>query len=112
MNIWPITQRPIVPFDLLQEDNVLRSDQTNGVVIKRLRFPTMREKAMGPFTWHLTETDYESLMDFYANNAALPFNFTYYTRTRSVTKKVTFSEPPKRTYVGGKWHVQCTFEEA
>jgi len=111
MNAWPITQRPVVNFELEQENNVLSSEQTNGIVVKRLRFPIAREKTMS-FTWqYISETDYAALMTFYGANAALPFNFTYYTRQGSTTKTVTFAEPPKRTYVGMGWEVKCTFEE-
>jgi len=111
MNTWPVTQRPIVPYDNQRENNVLKSEQTNGVVIRRLRYPKARHK-LGPFTWqYLSETDYASLMAFYDANAAQPFNFTYYTRGGSVTKTVCFAEPPKESYAGIGWLVQCTFEE-
>ena len=111
MNAWPISQRPIWPFDIAREDNTLKSEQTNGVVIRRLRYPTARKK-LGPFTWqYLSEADYALLMAFYDANTVLPFNFTYYTRAGSVTKTVCFAEPPKETYAGIGWQVQCTFDE-
>ena len=113
MNIFPISQRPIVPFDLLDEDNVLRSEPTAGPVMKRLRFPESREGTMGRFTWqYLSDDDHDKLVEFYHDNSALPFEFTYYIKSKMVTKIVTFKEPPKRSYAGsGWWQVQCTFEE-
>jgi len=111
MNTWPISKQPVFPLENGRENNVLSSAQTNGVVIRRLRYPVARHK-IGPATWqYLSAADYALLMNFYDANSALPFVFSYIASGGTVSKTVCFSEPPKETYTEFGWQVQCTFEE-
>lgn len=115
MLVFPDIQPPIVPWDEQREDNVLRSKTEDGYEITRPRYTKVRT-TLGPLTWqYLTDAEYQTLMDFYDNTTAggsLPFQFSVSTRTRTITKTVRFTEPPKATYVGiDWWQVQCTFRE-
>jgi len=113
MIIFPITRRPITPWDSEREDNVIRSPMEAGYETTRPRYTKVRDN-LGPFTWqYLTDADYQTLMNFYGANCALIFQFSVSTRTRTITKNVRFAAPPKASYVGmDKWLVQCTFREA
>lgn len=115
MLIFPITRKPITPWQEEREDNVLRSQKDAGYKVTRPRF-SRTMSIMGPFTWqHLTDADYQTLMNFYDNQTgggSDMFQFSVSTRTRTITKIVRFTGPPKATYIGlDKWLVECTFEE-
>lgn len=112
--IFPITKEPVPPYDMEDDNAVIRSSLDGGYVTKRALYTRARKKQL-TFKWqYLTTKEYETLMDFYhttLGNGALDFTYNLTTTFLSKSYHVTFLNPPKESYVGmGLWEVTCDFE--
>ena len=114
MATWPITRLPIINFSHSKEDNVYRSEATDGPVITRKKYTRAREN-LPSFTWQLNQTDKEAIETFHDDTLAsgsLSFSFSHPRIRNGAAMTVRFSEPPTYTnYSKNFWSVVCSFDE-
>lgn len=112
---FPIDKPPTTPYDLQEEDILLRSPTDGPYTITRKKYTKARMMPM-TFKWqYMTNAEYVILMDFYRNtigSGSLSFNFSIVMEELILTYEVLLQKPPKTTYVGmGLWEIELTFEE-
>lgn len=115
MLYFPVLKQPKPPYDIMWDDNVIRSQTESGHVISRRRYTKNRTSYR--LKWeYFTMDEYLLLEDFYNNlTASGSLEFTFLLIIDSQIRRsliVQFISPPKCSYVGmGLWEVECNFRE-
>lgn len=111
---------PKPPYNLSQEENVIKSNTEDGYELVRPRFTKARRTA--ELKWDVVNADYLAVDNFFntqAKHGAVPFNLSFKTLGAgngdlgiNFSLDVRFAEKPKFVYQGmGVWEVSCSFRE-
>ena len=118
---FPLNNKsPKPPYDITQEDNLIKSNTEDGYELARPRFTKSRK--IIKLKWDIINSEYYTMEAFFltnTKNGAVPFNLQF--RTTGVDRNdegilfsldVRFSDKPKFTYTGmGVWELECSFRE-
>ena len=118
---FPLNNKsPKPPYNISQEDNVIKSNTEAGYELVRPRFTKVRRTF--ELKWDIVNSEYQLIDSFFNTEAkygSVPFNLQFKTMGAktgdsgiSFNVDVRFSEKPKFIYQGmGVWEISCSFRE-